>query len=148
MELINDFKRVNRMIVSLGKSGAKFNQTMHLIAYNCLVLTDNTGDIRPMQHLHDVLTPANQRALILWAREFGKYTYDAEAKQFKYAKGKTTRRIDAEAVSPLAYEKAKIKKATPTFNLAEALDRLIQRGRKAGVTGKAWDTLLQARQVA
>jgi len=148
IELVNDPKRLHRMTVSLGKSGAKFDTAMHVIAFNALCLAENVGDIRPMQALHDVLTPNNRAALAVWALAFGKFSYDKAEAKFKFRKSATTQRIEAEGISPLSYVKAKANKAAPEFDLLESLERLIAKGRKAECKGKVWNAILAARQLA
>ena len=145
MELINDPRALKSRIASLGKAGVKFDETLHVLAYNCLMQVSSNGDTRPLQHLYSLLTPANQRALRVWSCAFGKVRYDSKKNALAYAKNAVHDLPGAEAISPLKYEKAKAEpKTKPAFDFVEQLAKLIDKAKKENTTGKAFELAQKA----
>jgi hypothetical protein len=141
--LINDLKGLNKLIATIRTSGARFDANLHQAAYNAIAHTANTGDIRPMVKLWEALTPANQRALAVYATTFGKFRYSAK-QGWGFAKSGETDLVGAANVSPLAYSKPKADKATHAFDLKAEIDKLIKRATKNGVNGPAVNLLTNA----
>lgn len=142
--LFNDEKALNRLIGSIAKTSKSFALNIHTAAYNCLVLCENTGDIRPMQKLYNVLPNAERLALRVWATKHGKFRFNNAKEAFGSAKNAVSDLPGAEETGPLAYRPTPKARTRREFNLKAELQKLAARAVKHECSGKAVSLLEQA----
>lgn len=139
MLAITDSKKLNVLISGVKTSGKAFEAKLHLAAYSCLVVIDESGDIRPMARLYEALGGRVLRtALATWANAFGKVKITEAtgetALEVKYVKAKESDLPTAMATPVSDYKPEAGAGAGSAFELAKKLAQTIKGATKDGVT--------------
>lgn len=112
-------KKLASAIAGFGKVAATFTEKTHQLAYSALNHVEQHHDACYVQSLYEA-TPVNYRsAIVNWATNFGKVTFDATTLTFSYAKGKKSDMEGAMDVSPADFKKESSKKAGKVVSLAD-----------------------------
>lgn len=146
--LINDPRKLVGLITRVHTAGTKFDALLHEAAFNCVMHSVNTHDVRPLQRLYHGLPANGQRALRVWAAKFGAVRYSQKSDAFSWDKRATADVDSMEAVSPMQYVRAVAPRVAHAFDLKAEIAKLIKRADKHNVNGKAVALLTSAAAAA
>lgn len=131
--LVNDIKAIGKLNTKAHKAGENAAVALHEAGFNCVAHVVNTGDIRPLQHLHDGLKPRAKQALAQWAaKHCPKVKYDHKAGSFGVKK--TTDGTDMavlQELGPMDYIKVPAAKVAKVFDLKKELAALVAKADRA-----------------
>lgn len=148
IEIVNSEKALNALIAKAHRADNALAINLHAAAFNCLMVSINKRDARPMQRLFDKLTPAAKDALQLWCAKFGNLKFNREKQSFGIDDKKGANADGARAIGPMDYRKETKPKVKHAFNFAAELKKLQERANRHNCSGKAMVLLGQAVKAA
>ena len=127
--IVTDAAKLNTLLDSIKKSGAKLEQDIHTAAVSALDHAAQHGNIGFMTRLIDVLPGFSRRnALIAWAIEFGPFKPSEDGKSVEHDKhGK----VDLSSGEKTPFWEFKPEAPFKPFDLQAELAKLVKRAEKA-----------------